>query len=70
MALKLTTTHKNMVCMESAQIEILIKGRNEARQQRDFIRADALRDELAASGIALEDTSQGTVWRPMAKALQ
>ncbi|MBK6957951.1 MAG: hypothetical protein IPH22_05770 [Nitrosomonas sp.] len=56
--------------MEPAQIEALINGRNEARQQRDFTRADALRDELAASGIILEDTPQGTIWRPMAETSQ
>ena len=65
-----TATKENIVCMEPAQIEALINGRNEARQQRDFTRADALRDELAASGIILEDTPQGTIWRPMAETSQ
>lgn len=65
-----TATKENVVCMEPAQIEALINGRNEARQQRDFTRADALRDELAASGIILEDTPQGTIWRPMAETQQ
>jgi len=65
-----TATKENVVCMEPAQIEALINGRNEARQQRDFTRADALRDELAASGIILEDTPQGTIWRPMAETSQ
>lgn len=65
-----TATKENVVCMEPAQIEALINGRNEARQQRDFTRADALRDELAASGIILEDTPQGTIWRPMAETPQ
>ncbi|HVJ14999.1 MAG TPA: cysteine--tRNA ligase [Polyangiaceae bacterium] len=37
----------------------LLHRREEARNQRDFARADALRDELAQRGFAVEDTSAG-----------
>ena len=40
----------------------MVRERDEARAARDFARADALRDELAARGIILEDTPSGTVW--------
>ncbi len=43
--------------------ESLLKERESARNSRDFGRADALRDELAASGILIEDTPQGTRWQ-------
>jgi cysteinyl-tRNA synthetase len=46
-----------------AEIDGLVRERDEARAARDFARADALRDELAARGIKLEDTPSGTVWR-------
>ncbi|HUI17731.1 MAG TPA: cysteine--tRNA ligase, partial [Alphaproteobacteria bacterium] len=48
---------------EVAEIERLIAARNEARKVLDFAAADRIRDELAARGILLEDTAQGTSWR-------
>ncbi len=45
-----------------AEIDALIGERNAARAERNFARADAIRDELAARGIVLEDTPHGTVW--------
>jgi len=45
-----------------SEIDALIEERKAARENRDFARADAIRDELAAKGIALEDTPHGTVW--------
>jgi cysteinyl-tRNA synthetase len=47
----------------SAEIEALIGERLEARRRKDFVRSDAIRDELAARGIVLEDTPQGTRWK-------
>jgi cysteinyl-tRNA synthetase len=44
-------------------IEAAIGERLAARKARDFARADALRAELAAKGIALEDGPKGTTWR-------
>ena len=44
-------------------IEALIKERLAARKTRDFRRGDAIRDELKAAGIVLEDSAQGTLWR-------
>ncbi len=44
-------------------IEALIQARNEARHARDFEKADAIRDNLLANGIELEDNVDGTSWR-------
>jgi len=48
---------------DSAAIETLILERTEAKKSRDFARADAIRDELAALGIVLEDGAAGTTWK-------
>ena len=48
---------------ESAAIEGLIEKRKQARADRDFAAADALRDELTALGIVLEDADGVTRWR-------
>jgi cysteinyl-tRNA synthetase len=39
-----------------------IAARTEAKRARDFARADAIRDELAALGVVLKDSAQGTTW--------
>jgi cysteinyl-tRNA synthetase len=48
---------------EEAEIEGLIEERNAARKAKNFARSDEIRDDLAARGIILEDTPQGTRWK-------
>lgn len=45
------------------EIEAKIAERQEARRAKDFARADAIRDELLAKGIILEDTREGVKWK-------
>lgn len=44
------------------EVERKIAEREEARKAKDFARADAIRDELAAKGIILKDTRTGVTW--------
>jgi cysteinyl-tRNA synthetase len=48
--------------IDAAHIEDLLQQRKAARAARDFARADAIRDELTALGVAIEDGAQGTRW--------
>lgn len=44
-------------------IEKLIEARQTARKEKNFARADEIRDELLAKGIVLEDTREGVKWK-------
>ena len=50
--------------ISDAEIEALVKARQDARRQRDFKRADEIRQQLADNGIILEDTRDGGIrWK-------
>lgn len=48
---------------EAKGIEAKIQARLEAKKNKDWATADAIRNELKAQGIILEDTPQGTTWK-------
>ena len=48
---------------DAAQIESLITQRNQARADKDWAKADQVRDELTTMGILLEDAEGKTTWR-------
>ena len=52
----------------SDEVERLIAEREAARTSRDFARADHIREELKARGIALEDSKDGVRWRRVTPA--
>ena len=43
-------------------VEEKIKERLEAKKNKDFLKADKIRDELLKKGIQLKDTKEGTDW--------
>jgi cysteinyl-tRNA synthetase len=46
-----------------ADIERLVRARDDARERQDWAAADAVREQLRERGVVLEDTPHGTVWR-------
>jgi cysteinyl-tRNA synthetase len=49
--------------VDAAYVEQLIVDRRQARADKDWGRADEIRDELDAMGIVLEDSANGTTWK-------
>jgi cysteinyl-tRNA synthetase len=45
------------------EAEELIQQREQARKNKDWEKADKLREQLKAMGIIIEDTSQGVKWK-------
>jgi cysteinyl-tRNA synthetase len=56
------TLHKEEELLDE-QIEALIEERNQARKEKNFARADEIRDLLKQQNIILEDTAQGVRWK-------
>ena len=46
-----------------AEIDALVAERTQAKQRRNFARADAIRNDLLAKGILIEDSKDGVRWR-------
>ncbi len=49
--------------LDAAKIEALIEERNQAKKDKNYARADEIRNDLKDQGIALEDSRDGTTWR-------
>lgn len=49
--------------LDDPKIMALLEERTNAKAKKDYARADAIRDELLAQGIMIEDTPEGPVWR-------
>lgn len=48
--------------VDETRIQALIAERADAKKNKDFARADQIRKDLAAEGIELKDSAQGTTW--------
>jgi cysteinyl-tRNA synthetase len=55
--------HLSKVGLSEEGVEAAIESRTEARQRKNFMRADQIRSDLLEKGILLLDTPQGTKWR-------
>ena len=48
--------------VDAKRVDGLIADRTAARARKDFKESDRIRDELAAMGIVLKDSKEGTTW--------
>ncbi len=55
--------NKSNINLSKAEVEALISERNEAKKNKNFERADMIRDELMEQGIEIMDSSSGTSWK-------
>jgi cysteinyl-tRNA synthetase len=53
---------RKQVDVDETRVNALIAARNAARKAKDFKESDRIRDELAAMGIVLKDSKDGTTW--------
>ena len=49
--------------ISEAEIEALIAERQQSKKDKNFARADEIREELKVKGVVLEDSREGTKWR-------
>jgi cysteinyl-tRNA synthetase len=61
-ALGFTTRPESKRAVDKAAVEKLIATRLEARKAKNFVESDRIRDELAAMGVVLKDSKDGTTW--------
>ncbi|MCK5451056.1 MAG: cysteine--tRNA ligase, partial [Candidatus Omnitrophica bacterium] len=59
LSLKVKKTNKE----DEDKICILVKEREQARNDKDFKKADEIREKLLSGGVEILDTQEGTVWR-------
>jgi cysteinyl-tRNA synthetase len=61
------STSSDLAPVVDALVAALLEQRARAREQRDFAAADAVRDALAAAGVAVTDTPSGPEWSLLTK---
>ena len=62
LSLDLTKELESNIAIDKEEIEKLIEERNNAKKNKDFNRADEIRNNLLKQGIVLKDTREGTIY--------
>ena len=53
---------KKSADVDTEKVNNLIESRKQAKENKDFSKSDAIREELLAMGIVIKDTREGTTW--------
>lgn len=61
-ALGLENRKKSTEDLDVEKIEALVKERTEAKKNKDYQKADQIRDELSKMGVTVKDTREGSKW--------
>ncbi|HZC69996.1 MAG TPA: cysteine--tRNA ligase [Jatrophihabitans sp.] len=56
------TTTSDLTPVLDALVQVALAQREAARQRKDYAASDAIRDQLAAAGVVVEDTAEGPRW--------
>jgi cysteinyl-tRNA synthetase len=59
---KFMQAYPRRMVVDEAKVTSLIEARKQARAAKDFKESDRIRDELAAMGVVLKDSKDGTTW--------
>jgi cysteinyl-tRNA synthetase len=59
---KFMQAYPRRTVVDEAKVTSLIEARKQARAAKDFKESDRIRDELAAMGVVLKDSKDGTTW--------
>jgi cysteinyl-tRNA synthetase len=55
-------TSSDLAPVVDALVQVALAQRSAARERKDFAAADAVRDQLTAAGVVIEDTADGPHW--------
>jgi cysteinyl-tRNA synthetase len=56
------SSRRASIGLDEGKVVSLIEERNAARKAKNFAESDRIRDELAAMGVVLKDSKDGTTW--------
>ena len=59
---KFMQAYPRRAAVDEAKVTSLIDARKQARAAKNFKESDRIRDELAAMGVVLKDSKDGTTW--------
>jgi cysteinyl-tRNA synthetase len=61
-AVEWAARRQSSATVDATKVQSLIDARTAARTAKDFAESDRIRDELAAMGVVLKDSKEGTTW--------
>ena len=56
------TSDPKSVLVNKELVDAFVAQRTAARARKDFMESDRIRDELAAMGVVIKDSKEGTTW--------